>query len=643
MRPSSSRLYVLMSILGIITTLASAAVSAALDVKALTDDHSINVPAGWWTYKDVSSTEVTVLLTENNARLTDLEVSTVVNGSPRYTVRMVRNSGAYAVPAWWWYEGQTAANVANKLSTNKARLIEIEPYDAGGGVIRFAIVMVSNSGAAARNWSWRFGITSAQITSHLTSTGHRLIDLDTYSVGGAKRYAVVLVANTGVDNKSWEWWLNQSRSSMASKIAAFKGRVVKLDRQPNGTYNFIQVANTGNNASAWWYSFGFTSLSALNRYAEQLASRPIDVTSYADSNGVRRYDAAFIDNANTSTRRMRKVFAEKFLDANGNPTLGIFEAFLKRIDTGSVSTKVSLNAGRRAEVASSLKSLHLLHAMRQVQSGADTLDSAFLYYEYDAFLGKDACPDTQLETVEARRRTNYNFEKGLDEMMSISDNRTTRGTVLRYGGFAPFNATAAAAGLIDTNLRHNIGCAYKNSAGKYDPSNLRNETSAADLARIFEGVWNSTLLNNTHSARAEYLESTQSTAGAGDGLQAIIAQEAASLGKSGVATAFGAAVQRWGKGGSYGTCLPDANGDCGQKVMVRSGAGLTRLPIKVNGVINYRTYAFARLISDTPVPCFEDKTTTAIDCPVEGAFASAYGKAANELYRDEVRSALQTW
>jgi Beta-lactamase enzyme family len=605
---------------------------SALDTTASTDDHSINVPTGWWTYTNVSAASVTSFLRQNNARLTELEVYSVTSGVPRFTVRMVSNSGPYAVPGWWWYYGQTFANVVSLLNTNNGRLIEIEPYDAGGGVIRFAIVMVSNTGAAARAWSWLAGVSSAQISTHLGRSGHRLIDLDTYTEGGVKKYTAVMVRNTGADAKTWQWWLNQTPSSIASKVAAFSGRIVKLERQSNGTYNFVQVKNTGNNASAWWYYFGFSSLGDVVNYANQLAVRPIDITTYLVGN-TRRYDAVFIDNANASTRRMRAVFGQTFLDANGNPTRGIFEAYLKQIG-GSV--KVNLNASRRAETASSLKTLHLLHSMRQIQSGADFLSSAFAYYQYDPVKGKDACPNPALETS-ANLRTNYNFEKGLDEMMNISDNRTTRGVVLRYGGtFTPLNTTAAWAGLTGTTVRHNIGCAYFNlTTSKFDPANRRNDTTASDLARIYEGVWNFAFLSNVNNARAEFLESANPGTGVGSGLQNIINQEAAALGKSALAATFGSLVQRWGKGGGYGTCLPDGNGNCGQPVTIRSGTGLIRLPIKVSGATQYRTYSFGHLISDVPVPCW--------GCSSETVFLNTYSMAADELYRDEVRAALQTW
>ena len=603
----------------------------ALDTASATTDLSINTPTGWWFYTGISAAQVGAYLTANGARLTDIEVQSVSAGVPVFTVRMVRNAGAYAAPGgWWWYYGLTFADISSRLNAHTARLIDLEPYDIGGGQIRYAAVMVSNTGAAQRAWWWYAGVTSAQIASVLP--GRRLIDLDSYGTGTSKRYTAVMIANTGGDAESWEWWLNQTPAGIAAKVSAFGGRVIKLDRQADGSYNFIQVRNAGTESTAWWYWFGFTSWTALLNYANQLAVRPIDVVTYLNAAGQRRWDAVFIDNANASTRRMRREFGKTFLDANGNPTRGIFAAYLKQVG-GSV--KVNLNDARRSETASSFKSVHLLHSMRRVAAGTDTLGSSFVYYEYDPVKGKDACPDPSLETT-ANDRFNYNFEGGLDQMMSISDNRTTRGVVLRYGGFAPFNATASATGLGGTTLRHNIGCAYRNLAtGKYEPATRRNDTTAADLARIYEGVWNSTLVTDAHSARTEFLESANPGSGVSSALQAIINDEAAKLGKSSIAASFGSLVRTWGKGGSYGTCLPDANGNCGQKVIIRSGTGLIRLPIKVAGLTQYRTYSFARFISDTPVPDWSD--------PLATTYVNAYGVAANELYRDEIRSALTTW
>lgn len=611
-----------------ILTLALSPMIVKADTNATTDDRSTAVPTSWWVYTNATEAGVNTLLTQNGARLTDIEIHSIVSGQPRFTVRMVKNSGAYAVPGWWWYYGLTFSDVGTRLSANNARLIDLEPYDAGGGVIRYAAVMVSNTGVANRAWSYLSGVSSATITSHISSSGHRLIDLDTYFVGANKFYSAVFVANTGSDNKAWQWWLNQSAASVSTRLSSFGGRLVDLERQPDGTYNIVMVKNSGSDAFGWWWKTNFASTTELLNYANQLSVRPVDIETYIDGAGARRYMGVFIDNGNAATKRIRSVFAERFLDASGNPTRGIFEAYLKRV---SSIVEVNLNSSRPAEVASSLKVLHLLHTLRT----PDSLTSSFVYYDYlnGTFEErKNACPNPNLETA-ANRRTDYNLEKGLDEMMSISDNRTTRGIVLRYG-MPAINATADAIGMVGTQLRHNIGCAYNNPLTGLYSTSLRNDTTAADLARVYEGVWTSSFLTDTR--RSEFFESANPGSGVGAALQQIIDEEAQAQGKLAIAANFGSLIRSWGKGGSYGTCLPNSAGGCGQRVTIRSGAGLIRFPVKTSlGRVAYRDYVFGRLISDVPVSCW--------NCTEENNYINTYSKAANELYREAIRSALLTW
>jgi hypothetical protein len=331
---------------------------------------------------------------------------------------------------------------------------------------------------------------------------------------------------------------------------------------------------------------------------------------------------------------------DAFIDEYQNPK-GIFEAYLKELD-GPVL--INLNGQRRAETASALKVLHLLHAMKQVHAGLDFMGADnFVYYNSDyadAPVFKDRCP---IPSQENTGSWNYNvstLEWGLDQMMDVSDNRTTRGVVLRYGGsFAPFNATAAAAGLTGTTLRHDIGCGYldqSTSPYTFSPATQRNETTMADLARIYEGVWAGRLLGSNTLARREFLESALTGVRATDEVQAIIDEEAAALGKSAIAAEFGALVQTWGKGGKYDVCMGDPSDatQCGQAVMVRAGAGLIRLPIGGGGrFIAFRYYVHGKLISDVP---FSGSRSASV-------YATAHKKAARELFRSVIREALQTW
>lgn len=598
--------------------------TAQADVNAKTDDAHVSKPTGWWVYRARTVQQVKDLISSKGARLTDIEPANA--SATLWDIVLVKNSGPYAINGWWWYVGRTAGQVKNLLAQKKGRLIHLQPYRIGGKT-RFALVMVKNTGSQARTWYWGYGKSAASIKNHLKAKGTRLIDLETYYTGSGKRYAFVSIRNTAGDKNPWYWWLNQTNSSLSSKLKQKKARLIDLERLPNGKLNAVATkpGQPSDKASWWWYRF--SSMGALVNFANQLAARPIDIERYKTGSGKTRFAAVFIDNANAETRRIRKIFGKGMLDSSGAPTRGIFEAYLREVDT---STKISLNAGRVADVASSLKALHLLHAMRSVQAGED-LNSPFVYYDYpnSPFNAntKDACP-LPADEVNANKRTNYDLETGLDEMMSISDNRTTRGVVLRYGGFGPLNTTASMFGLSKTELRHNIGCSsYNVNTNKYVDS-LANRTTARDLARLYETVWAGDSL--TDVPRAEFLESAN-PGGSNDAIDAIIDDEAAKLGLAqSVADEFSDNVVRYGKGGSYNTCLAGPNGGCGTAIMVRSGAGIIRLPVKneIDRIV-HRTFVFARFISQAPRPCT--------------ACTDAYSEAANELYRTQIRSALKTW
>jgi hypothetical protein len=74
----------------------------------------LSTPADWWWYYGQSPAQVSALLSANNARLVSLQVE---NASPlTLTVAMVRNTGSYA-KGWWWYHGLTAADLSAHLQT----------------------------------------------------------------------------------------------------------------------------------------------------------------------------------------------------------------------------------------------------------------------------------------------------------------------------------------------------------------------------------------------------------------------------------------------------------------------------------------------------------------------------------------------
>jgi hypothetical protein len=596
---------------------------AHADANALTDDRSVSVVTGWWSYTNVTEQFVTDRINEHDARLTDVEVYDAAAGT--YTVVMVRDSGAYAVPGWWWYPSLTFAEVGQKINQHTARLIDIDPYVVNGQV-RYAVVMVSNTGSAARSWWWSSGVTSTTVGDLLPANKpnvgdpvKRLVDLETHTVGGTKVYSAIYVANTGTDAKSWQWWLNQSAASVRQKMNDFGGRITNLERQADGTYNFIQVHNSGSDAKASWVHFGLTSLSQTLNVAAQHGARVFDVDTYLVG-GARRYDALMIDNVNAETRRLTDLIAPAYTDADGLPTAD-FGFYLKRVG-GSQST--GLRTTLQYEPASSIKAVHNLTAMRSVRNG-ESLNASFTYYNYpnSPFNAntKDACPIPGDEVVANRVTSTLDF--GKDNMMSISDNRTTRGIVLRYG-LGAVQGAANAAGMTSTTIgQDQIGCAYL--GGK------RNFTTLVDMGRLYEGVEDGTLLG-AGQFRTEFYQPMNTGVGGGSPLAAIVTAEANAQGKGAVAAQFIALMRNHFKGGSYN--VPCAQVGCSNGwVYVRTNAGRMALPVKSGGVVSERVFVYGTFV-DNQYLC-----TTCSTVPLDNAVATINA----ELFRAEIRSALLTW
>ncbi len=637
-QPASASRHFVPRVLMMVLVLALATAStaqAALDTNANTDDHSINKPVAWWVFAGLTPTALTEKAFELNARPVDIEVTSVTAGVPTMTVRLVENTGAYAIPGASWVWDKTEAQLEAHVNSTQSRLIELVRYDAGGGNIRWIALMVPNSGATARSWGWLPGRTKAEILAWLSANNQRIIDLDSYGSGSARRWNALTVANTGADRKAYDWDVSQTLDQINARLRSFNGRLVKIERQSDGLYAFVQVDNTGSNATAWWHAYGLRSITDMLNFANQMGARPLDVVRYT-AGGSTYYDAVFIDNLNANSRPVRSKLFEGFLDANGWP-VGITEAFVQRVDTGEVL--VNFNGGRRAESASAIKALYLLHAMKRVDAG-DPLGSSFTYYDYltNADYIGHSCPNPTEETTAHDHQTT--LAAALTTMMALSDNRMARGVVLRAGGFGPLNATADAAGLSNIVLRHNDGCAYFDPVShRFSPGTLRNDASAADLARLWAGVQSGALLPVGGTGRREFLDTVPKRPISSDArLVSMVRQEAAALGlPASVADDFISRSRVQTQDGHYDTCLGDPVNtvSCGQKVTIRSTAGLIALPTSAAATATLRYYAFASLMSDVPVPTFDGATVQ--------RYVDTWSDALSEALRPAVRATLQNW
>src|ERR1700712_5718513 len=77
------------------------------------DDRQQTAATAWSTYTGVSAATLSTHLSQNGARLTSLQVDDPAG--PTFTAVMVKNTFTYS-SGWWWYYGQTQAQVSSLLT-----------------------------------------------------------------------------------------------------------------------------------------------------------------------------------------------------------------------------------------------------------------------------------------------------------------------------------------------------------------------------------------------------------------------------------------------------------------------------------------------------------------------------------------------
>ncbi|MCC6669979.1 MAG: serine hydrolase [Planctomycetes bacterium] len=555
----------------------SALLALALSIPAQ-DDRENSAPTGHALYAGLDAQQVGNLL-NNGYRIVDLEVDPAQAGP--FTVSLVPNSGSFA-RTWWWYYGLTLQQVGSYVSSNQARLTDLERYEVNGQT-RFACVMESNTGANAKAWWYQTGITWNALLDFCSSHQARIVDLDTELVNGVRYYTAVMVRNTGEDQRAWWVYSNIGAAAVANALTANNAYLRDLEVLENGNFAVVMQARQGK--AFWWY-YGQT-LSEIWFKARQNGARLIDIERY-EVNGVTRYAGIMLNSANALTARVGELMRDA--------TDGVVGVYLKQVGGG---VRASLLGDWSFEPASMLKTLHHVHAMRRVSQGQLSLDAVWNV----ATSTNGSCPTGGAPFV------NETVRDVLRQMMENSSNTRTMRVTNQYG-MAALNQTAQALGMTGTALNHHIGCGGP----------VANELTLVDLGRLHEEVAQGYLGVQRQNFYDLMLNSLGGYPASGTlKLDDLIDAEAAALNlPAGMVATFKANCELAYKGGSY-----TVDGK-----QYRSIGGYVSLPVVVLGQVssrNFVTGAFAHGASDG------------------GQASAAVGVGAIEVLRDEVRAALQTW
>lgn len=328
--------------------------------------HDVTDPTAWQWFTGVSVATLSAQVS-NGYRIVDIEVD---DDDPlTLTAALVQNSGNYA-KSWWWYVGATSTQVNSLLSQNNARLIDVEPYGTASGT-RYAVVMVRNTGSDyASGHGWYTGQTAAQVISWVNANPtRRILDIQPYWTNLSTRYAFVWVENSGTQASGWWYYINVTGSALNGYLAQNNARLIDLERNPSsGNYDAVMVPGDGD---ATYHFYNITSTAASN-YIEQFAARIIDVERYPFLAGY-RYHLVMRQNDNDLTIQANNAM-RSFLPLAATSGLS-----LARLDAG-FQQLAGVQEHKTFEPASLIKTAHHYTALRRVSLGLDNLQSLLTVY-----------------------------------------------------------------------------------------------------------------------------------------------------------------------------------------------------------------------------------------------------------------------
>lgn len=532
---------------------------------------------------DATTSQLSALVA-TGYRIVDLEVRST---TPTFTATLVRNTGSHAV-GWWWYTNLTAAQVGAALTQNLARLIDLEPYESAGGSLRFACVMVDNTGANAKAWWWLYNSTSTAIAGAIGANNARLVDLDEYEVGGQTFRSAVMIANSGADYRAWWWYLDVDAAQIGTYLAQNQARIYDLERRSNGKFDVVMIRDA--QPKAWWWWTGLTSEAQIEALLDNHGARAIDVETYTVQSGfliLRRYAVVALNNSNALTTEIGGA-----MRAVSDGTVG---CWLDDLSTSLSGPKLaSLNGDTVFEPASTMKTLHHVHAMRQVSLGAASLTTLL-----PVSLGANGSCPTGGGTV-----VNEPLQSVLDDMMVASDNNRTA-AVQQHFGLANILGTAASFGMSSTGVNHTLGCGAEAILAP-------NTITLRDLSRLHRQVATG-YLGSQRDLFYDLMFSYHSF------IDPVIDAEAALLGlPAGTVLQFKQLRRIVGKNGAYSYST----------LLARCRFGWMSLPAIENGALVQREYTFGAFVNGGTSGAGADQ---AIDT------------ALPLLFRDAVREALSTW
>lgn len=446
----------------------------ATPASAASNEWDLTTPTGWNTLHNLTAQQLTDFLTNNNERIIDLEV--VQGAEVRFSAVTVKNEGEYAKTSWW-YPDLSLLEVMILLSTNQARLIDVEVYVTYAGEledVHYAVVMVPNTGADQKEWAWLPLVDADGISQYLNdNNNYRIIDLEQFESSGSRYYAAILISNAGDDFRNWGYLINVTWPEIEPYLA--NGRLLDLLHEGEDRFSVV-IQNCP--CSGWWVYFG-TALADVTARAAQEGARIIDLEIYTDDSlpsPTTIYAGIMIDNLNSESRRIANILASV-------PEVREYGLYLKKVGGSELA---NLQADFVHEPLSSIKVLPHFYAMRQVQEtdGRVNLGTPIRTYL------SSGLPDENCYLPSNNPVVFQPLGEMLSDMMVPSSNTAWAATVNHFGKQEIQDYVTDVLQMAHTEIRR-VGC-----------TNVYNRWTLRDAGKLYESVANGSQLNG--AARIDF-------------------------------------------------------------------------------------------------------------------------------------------
>ncbi|MBE9030003.1 serine hydrolase [filamentous cyanobacterium LEGE 11480] len=206
--------------------------------------------------------------------------------------------------AWSSIRGYSSADFGKYFQQKKAqgyRVIDLE-VDRIGGKTRYSAVWQYNSDK--RGWASYRNMTNAQFSQRwkdFRKQGYRLIDQESYKIGGKRLYAGVWVQNK--ENTPWVSYRNVDSAAFSKRFKTYQKqgyRMVDVEAYPSGSktlYSAIWVKNQPNLGWAEYRNMSASSYAKRFKDFQKQGYRVADLESYRQG-GRQKYAAIWVKNTN---------------------------------------------------------------------------------------------------------------------------------------------------------------------------------------------------------------------------------------------------------------------------------------------------------------------------------------------------------